>query len=309
MKRPDIPTCVDAEFGIVVASAQIASAEKRPEVKTKSTFTFKGVFERAAKGDGVQINLQSSSKKNVVKYILRRDSLYHILPEYLFHPIDRYVDCNDNEEKLKQCYNEQKRTEEDALKFFYPFDKTLLEERLKFQAYLNDRILRNNTFIADFISQGYRVNKKNPFIISAYPCIQWLREYRGVNRAIKTALYIAFGGSVARYQVSTKEVNVNLNADEIHFSLDTTIDDLFCGNYYTDVEDEFKLSYQVKILSQKQIETLHKQINEFIGFFNLWFLGLNQKLKIEFGDYLKAPILTSGMSGNDLFLNYNTQLI
>ena len=309
LKRPDIPDCVDAEVGIVVASAQLASNEKRSEVKAKSVFVFKGAFERAARGDGVMINIASSSKKNVTRYTLKRDSIYHILPEYLFHPMDRYVDCEDDKEKLKKCYSEQKRMEDDALSFFYPFDKTLLEERLKFQAYLNDRILRNNTFIADFISQGYRINRRNPFINLAYPCIQWLREYRGVHRAVKTALFIAFGGSVANYGVEPREINVSLDANEVHFSLEGIIDGLFCGNCFLDIVDVFSLSYQVRIYSKKQIETLHKQIDDFVEFFNLWFLGVNQRLRIEFGDYLKVPTLGTGLSGDDLFLNYNTQLI
>lgn len=309
LQRPDIPVGIDADLSIAITSAHLETVSKEMNISLHSTYVYKGVHERTAKCDDLLVSLQTSTKKSAVRYLLKRDSLYHILPEYLFHPLDRYANCDGDEENFKKCRKAQKETEENALRYFYPCDKILQEERTYFQSFLNDRILRNNTFIVDFITEGQRVNHKNRYINNVYPCIQWLRAYRGIKRVIEVALRLAFCNSIAQYEVRTNEVKIPIDAETCHCCLDNTIDDLFCGDTYTDVEEFINLSYQTPIMSHKQIEILQRDIDEFKEFFQLWFLGLHQHLTIKFGDYTKTAVMFTGTSDNDLYLNYNTQLI
>lgn len=309
IQRPDIPIGIDADLSIAIASAHTESVCKEINIPLRNLYVYKGVHERTAKGDDLLISLQTSTKKTQVRYLLKRDSLYHILPESLFHPLDRYANCDGNEEEFKQCRKAQKEIEENALHYFYPCDTVLQEERTTFQSFLNDRILRNNAFIVDFIAEGHRVNRKNRYINSVYPCIQWLRAYRGIKRMIEVALLFAFNNCIAKYKVENKEVQIPMNTATCHYCLNGTVDDLFCGNTYTDAEEVIHLSYQTLIMSQKQIEILQRDIDEFKEFFQLWFLGLHQRLEITFGDYTKPAVMYIGTSDNDLYLNYNTQLI
>lgn len=309
LQRPDIPVDIDADLAITIASAHLETVSKEMGVFMRSGYIYKGTHERTAKGDELLISLQTSTKKLLVRYLLKRDSLYHILPEYLFHPLDRYANCEGDEEKLKKCRKAQKEMEENALRYFYSYDKVLQEERITFQSFLNNRILRNNTFIVDFITEGYRVNRKNRYINGVYPCIQWLRAYRGVGRVIEVALRLAFCNSITKYEININEVKIPIDTEVCHCCLDGTIDDLFCGNTYTDVEELISVSYQTPIMSQKQIEILQRDINEFKDFFQMWFLGLHQHLTINFGDFTKVAVMFTGTSNNDLYLNYNTQLI
>lgn len=309
LQRPDIPTGIDADLAIAVTSAHLEAISKETNISLHSTYVYKGVHERTAKGDDLVLSLQPSAKKPTVRYLLKRDSLYHILPEYLFHPLDRYADCDKSEDKFKKCRKAQKEMEENALRYFYPCDKVLQEERVSFQSFLNDRVLRNNTFIVDFITEGYRVNRKNRYINNVYPCIQWLRAYRGVKRVMEVALHFAFCNNIAKYEVRCEEVRIPMDSKACHYCLNETIDDLFCGNSYTDKEECIYLAYQTPIKSQKQIEILQRDMDEFSEFFQLWFLGLHQRLIITFGDYKKAAVMWVGTSDNDLYLNYNTQLI
>lgn len=309
LQRPDIPMGIDADLSIAVASAHLEAVSKETNISLHSGYVYKGVHERTAKGDDLLVSLQTSTKKSMVRYLLKRDSLYHILPEHLFHPLDRYANCEGDEEEFRKCRKAQKEMEENALRYFYPCDKVLQEERTAFQSFLNDRILRNNTFIVDFITEGHRVNHTNRYINGVYPCIQWLRAYRGVKRVIEVALRLAFCNSVATYEVGINEVRIPIDTETCHCCLDGTIDDLFCGDTFTDVEELVSLSYQTCIMSQKQIEILQRDIDEFKEFFQFWFLGLHQHLTIDFGDYTKKPVMFTGTSDDDLYLNYNTQLI
>lgn len=309
VQRPDIPLGIDADVAITVSSAHHETISKEMNIPLSNRYVYKGVHERTAKGDDLLMSLQTSTKKVTVRYLLKRDSLYHILPEYLFHPLDRYTACDGDEEAFRKCRKEQKEMEENALHYFYPCDKVLQEERTYFQSFLNDRILRNNTFIVDFITEGHRVNRTNRFIHRVLPCIQWLRAYRGVERAVEVALRFAFSNCIAQYKVSRIEVKIPIDTTACHCCLNETIDDLFCGNTYTEGKESVCLSYQTPIKSQKQIEILQRDMDEFREFFQSWFLGLHQHLKITFGDYKKAAVMYVGTSDNDLYLNYNTQLI
>lgn len=89
LSKPNIPKELDADVAMAVVIEHMDSlADKKPFY----TYEFKGVSERTALGD--ELNLIIRNKQNappVVKFSLKRDSLYHILPEYLFHPLDHYL--------------------------------------------------------------------------------------------------------------------------------------------------------------------------------------------------------------------------
>lgn len=309
LSRPDIPAGIDADLSIAVASIHLESASKEMNIPLHNTYVYKGVQERTAKGDDLLMSLQANTKKNSVRYILKRESLYHILPEYLFHPLDRYSGCDGDEEEFLKRRKEQKQTKENALKYFYPFDRAYQEMRTSFQLHLNDRILRNNTFIVDFITEGKCLNRKNQFIERVYPCILWLRAYRGVKRLTEMAIRFAFSNNIVKYSYIQREEKKPIDMAACHCSLDGTIDDLFCGNSYTEFITIIRVVHQTLITSHKQIEILNREIEEFRDFFQSWFLSLNQHIEIVFGDYKKEPFMYVGSSDSDLYLNYNTQII
>lgn len=309
LARPVLPAGIDADLAITVATEQVASIAREQHAFLSASYAYKGQHERTAKGDDVQLSLQTRSGRIALKYALKRDSLYHILPEYLFHPLDRYADCDGDREKFQQCRKEQKRVEADALSYFYPFDKTFQELRTRFQSRLNNRILRDNLFVADLITEGNNFNRNNRFIANVYPCIVWLRAYRGVARMIEMALRMAFHNELIGYEVTVHEAVCSIDPTACHYSLDGQLDDLFCGNTYAELVTTIRVVYQTPIVSQKQIALLHRDVDEFTAFFQTWFLGLNQRLEVCFGDYTKKPVLRVGTTDNDLYLGYNTQLL
>lgn len=169
LRRPSLPADIDADLSIAVIDSNIRSIISETELPVKELYVFNGVHERTAKGDNLLVSASTSTKRHQLKYLLRRDSLYHILPEYLFHPLDRYTDTDGDKEEFIKRRKVQKDVESDALKYFYPFDKSFQLLRTSFQDKLNIEILNNNLFIVDFITEGYNINKNNEFIKGAYP--------------------------------------------------------------------------------------------------------------------------------------------
>lgn len=309
LRRPSLPPDIDSDLSIAVVDRNIQSLISDSEIPIKKSYVFSGVHERTAKGDNLIVSTSTSSKRHQIKYSLKRDSLYHILPEYLFHPLDRYADTDGDKEEFLKRRKAQKDIENDALEYFYPFDKSFQYLRTLFQEKLNNEVLNNKLFIVDFIIEGYNINKNNLFIKGAYPCIIWLRNNRGVKKLLKVAIKYAFHDSINSYTFLSDEQSFPIDADTCHISLDGEIDDLFCGPRYYYLEESINVEYQTEIISEDQIQRIKSEIKEFEEFFKAWFLTPNQTIKVDFGDYMKHPIMNVGTSTDDLFLGYNTQLI
>lgn len=309
LRRPSLPSDIDSDLSIAVVDSNIKPVISESEIPIKELYVFNGVHERTAKGDNLLVSASTSTKRHQLKYSLKRDSLYHILPEYLFHPLDRYADTDGDKEEFIKRRKAQKDIESDALEYFYPFDKSFQSLRTLFQKKLNNEILNNKRFIVDFITEGYDINKNNPFIRGAYPCIIWLRNNRGVKKLLELAVKYAFSDSLNSYSMVSNEQSSEIEAESCHITLDGDIDDLFCGPRYYYLEESINVEYQTEIISESQIEQIKCEIEEFVSFFTKWFLTLNQTIKVEFGDYIKQPIMNVGTSNDDLFLGYNTQLI
>ena len=259
-------------------------------------------------GDDLDITIRN--RRNLtssVKFSLKRDSLYHILPEYLFHSLDHYMGTEGDSEEFDKRYKEQEEQKNKALIYFRPFDRHFQQLRVSYQQRLNENIFSGNQFIADFITDGYDVNLTNPFIKSVYPCLSWLREFRGNDEMISVALGYAFNGKATVNKTNT--VFDTPLSENIPSIMGNSTNDLFCGATFRHKACVWEVFYQTKIETEQHLEVIKTQINEFRLFFTLWFLSLDDELVVDFGDKLAVPELTAHRGVNGIFLNYNTQLI
>lgn len=309
LRRPSFPQNLDADLIIPVLHRNIDSVCPYPEIQFKESYVFCGSHERTAKGDDLSINVSSTSKKFSLRYNLKRDSIYHILPEYLFHPLDRYAGTDGDKEKFIEKRAAQKKIETEAKEYFHPFDRILNDIRIRFQNHLNDKVLDNDSFIIDFIIENGNVNKENPFIKACLPCLMFLRANRGTPGLITFALKTTFRSNLHAYDRRFMEHPVAIEPDSCHISLDGTVDDLFCGNEFMDWIELISVRCQTTVSSQDEIEMTANNIKEFESFFKHWFLNDSQMIEIEFGDYGKLPVVSDNMADGFLFLNYNTQLL
>ena len=303
IKRPDIPKEVDAD---VAMSVIIPYIDYNTQGSVEYSYTFKGVYDRTATGDALQILIKNKVKEpSTVTFSLNRDSFYHILPEYLFHPIDRYHGTMGSPEEFDRRYDEQEEQEKNALTYFKFFDQEYQKLRMKLQSWLNEHIFKGNQFLSDFITHDVPFNRNNPFIMAVYPCLPWLRSHRGNRQMMETALSYAFSGC-ASVDYQRKEELMALDKS-IHSSVEGIIDYLFCGATFRTKVYYWHVCYQTPIGTEAKLAELQKDIKEFSDFFATWFVAIEDHLQIEFSDWQEPPVLTTQQSG--IFLNYSTQLI
>ena len=305
LTKPNIPKEVDADVAMsVVIRHMDSAADKKPCY----SYEFKGVSERTALGDNLDIIVRNrQTAVPSVKFSLKRDSLYHILPEYLFHPLDHYLGTDGDSEEFDKRYKDQEEQKNNALTYFKPFDQHYQQIRTTYQQWLNENIFSGNQFLSDFITDGYEVNLSNPYIKAVYPCLPWVRDFRGNDEMIKTALGYAFIGN-ADIEKEYVEVNVPIS-DNVPSRVGGSLDNLYCGTTFIDKVCVWKVFYQTEIKTEAQLNMIKTQIREFNEFFSSWFLSLEDKLIISFGDKLAKPDLCKIGDTKGVFLNYSTQLI
>ncbi len=305
LTRPNIPKELDAD---VAMSVIVQHMDSIADKELGYSYEFKGVSERTAMGDNLGIivkNRQNAAPS--VKFSLKRDSLYHILPEYLFHPLDHYLGTDGDTEEFDKRYKDQEEQKNKALTYFRPFDQHFQQIRTTYQQWLNENIFSGNQFLSDFITDGHEVNLSNPYIKAVYPCLPWVRDFRGNDEMIKTALGYAFIGN-ANVEKEYREVNLPMS-DDVLSRIGDSLDNLYCGATFIGIVCIWKVFYQTEIKTEAHLNLLKTQISEFNEFFSSWFLSLEDGLVISFGDKLARPYLCGADDGKGVFLDYSTQLI
>lgn len=305
LTKPNIPKELDADVALSVVIPHINTIA---EDKATFIYDFKGVSERTALGDDLSITIKN--KQNAasdVRFSLKRDSLYHILPEYLFHSLDHYLGIEGDAEEFDKRYKEQEEQKNKALTYFKSFDQQIQKLKLKYQQWLNENIFSGNQFLADFITEGHNINLNNKFIKAAYSCIPWLRDFRGNDDMIKTSLGYAFSGN-ATITKDFKIIDTPLS-EKVPSQLGKSLDDLYCGATFKNRTSVWKVFYQTKIENKQDLALLKNQIKEFGDFFESWFLPIEDELIISFGDSHAEPYLSEDKNIKGVFLNYSTQLI
>lgn len=303
--RQYIPRETDAD---VAMSVVIPNVNERTGCDVVYSYEFEGGADRTASGDVLSVDIKNKTNTSPsVKFSLKRDSIYHILPEYLFHPLDRYIGTKGDVAEFDKRYQEQEEQERYALTYFRFFDQNYQELKVKFQLWLNENIFEGNQFLSDFITNGYSFNKENPFVKASLPCIPWLRNHRGNKEMIEVALRCALGESaVVKYEWNDYKMELSSN---VHSSLDRSADELYCGATFQTGYYLWHISYQTTIDTEAKLMELKMAMQEFSDFFKTWFLQMEEEIKIEFGDWNAFPVITDNSSTTGIFLNYSTQLI
>lgn len=301
---PHITKEIDADVAMAVIKSIVGQYTGEEPL---CSYELKGVSERTSLGDVLTSTVKSKNHRPRLYFSLKRDSIYHILPEYLFHPLDRYLGTEGDSEEFDKRYKEQEEQERSALIYFRPFDAKYQELRIAYQQWLDNHVFMNNQFIAGYLTKGYPYNRENPFIHAVIPCLPWIRNYRGNEGMITTSLRYVFCGNAEIMKMGI-EIPISLTGD-VHFTLDGTIDDLYCGASSIVLQRVWQVRYQTEIKTKDDLLKLQCLVGEFRQFYQEWFLSVEEVLEIEFGDWTAWPILSSCQSDRGVFLNYSTQLV
>ena len=149
--------------------------------------TLQGLHQRNVYHDILE--LSNIDGKEDYRLALGRNSLYSVLPEVLFHQVDRFsnLPAQNEKERFDEEYATQEREKEYAMKFFLPIDLMLL--RLKTEVHQKmAQMAEHNQVLENII--GDRLTPKmreNPFVSQLIHFLPASKHIRG-NKTLLTLM-------------------------------------------------------------------------------------------------------------------------
>lgn len=271
--------------------------------------------------DSYRIALRGTHKRNAYQDIMHleekdgrldiqvgRNSLYNSMPEYLFHPINRFENIPDSErqERFQEEHYKQEKEKEDAFAFFAPTDNLLLSVKAEVKNKLR-QYTSENTVMQNII--GDRMNarqRSNPFIRRCLPFLPKCKWIRG-NKTLLTLML----KKILREEDMLVQLHPcchTLNDSEPRYkeNIDSQLNDIFIGDGF----EETITTYDVHFWSEENCDrNFHKfleDIEEFRQFIQDYFISVEEIIRFNIVKDESPLVLSDETTYN--YLNFNTNI-
>lgn len=274
-------------------------------------------------GVPVDISFLGSHKRNAYEDILSlveedgdlrirlsRPGMYDILPEALFHSVDRFdnIPANEYKERFAEEVEEQRKEEADARSYFSPYDNFIFGlgsavVGLKSRDFSDNRILSD--IICDSLPDKY---KSNRFVAHAIEFMPRCRSIRGNATLLTLMLRKIMADEGLRLTCEDRPVSFEDEAPRYNCRVrhQGGSEELYLGNCY----DEEMLCYDVQFWDEDRCDETFlnfvAEIRIFQDFLNDYFMGIETSLRISVSTVALPVRLSDEMCFN--YLNYNTNL-
>lgn len=264
-----------------------------------------GLHKRNAYNDLLDI---TENNNGTLLLSIGRHSLYNSLPEFMFHPIDRFDNLPKLEEKERfaEEYEAQEQEKENAHKFFAPIDLMLLHLRIETRERLKiytetDKIMID--ILGDRITKEQRQNR---FIRQVIPFLPSCKNIRGNKTLITLMLRKVFMEEGISIKVLDKKHEFSDTAPRYEEHLPASLDAFYVGNRY----DEQVLTYIIQFWSEEECSTRFLQFVDEVEMLRLfiqdYFLSVDELLHFEIVKDEEPLRLSDEIKLN--YLNYNTNV-
>lgn len=266
---------------------------------------FSGLHKRNTYNDVVEMEELTD---NGMLLTLSRNSLYNALPEYMFHPIDRFDNIPKSEEKERFEEELERQAEEiaNAYKFFAPFDLLLLklktQVREKIEAYAKENIIMQQ-ILGDTLTPQQRSNR---FIRQMMTYLPECRLIRGNKTLLTFILRKIFLEEGIHIQLHTETHTMQDEHPRYDDSLGLALDEGFVGNIYSETVTTYHIQYWDDDACDKMFFHFLDEMEEFRLFVKDYFLAIEEELHFDIV-HEEVP-LQLGEETIPHYLNYNINL-
>lgn len=238
-----------------------------------------------------------------------RKGLYDSLPEYMFHPVNRFDGISEYEKK-QRCAAEcdaQRQEIADARQFFSEMDAGLfllnVDVRNTIRKYTDEnRILRD--IIGDTLSDTERSNR---FISKTLCFLPQCKRIRGNMLLIIMMLRKIFKEEGLTMLPMETKMEFNDPDPSYQDSVDGVLCGMFVGNRFYEKVFSFKLEFWPSSVILDDIDSFAKALEEFRVFLQSYFFGVDECVVFSLVNH-KDPVILS--DNKDMtWLSYNTNII
>lgn len=266
---------------------------------------FSGLHKRNTYNDVVEME---GLPNHEILLTLSRNSLYNALPEYMFHPIDRFDNIPKSEEKERFEEELERQTEEiaNAYRFFAPFDLLLLklktQVRERIEAYAKENIIMQQ-ILGDTLTPQQRGNR---FIRQMMTYLPECRRIRGNKTLLTFILRKIFLGEGLHIHLQTESRTMQDEHPRYDDSLGLALDEGFVGNTYCEDITTYHIQYWDDDACSKTFDQFLDDMEEFRLFVKDFFLAIKENL--HFDIVHKEDPIQLGEENTPHYLNYNINI-
>lgn len=271
-------------------------SRRRPELA--------GPHKRNAYADLASVATEEGAD-GITTVAVARAGMYDILPECLFHPVDRYenLPANNYEERFAEEYEQQIAEEADARRFFAPFDSFVLElgcavARIK-DSYADNGAIAG--ILADSLPEQMRANR---FVARALQFLPVCSRMRGDKALIALMLRKVLSDEGLR--IEARNVHC-LHCDELPrygCHLDDE-GDTYLGNEYEQAATVYSIPYWSEDECGDGFLTFVSEMAVLERFVSDFFTGVEEQVRFVVATDAPPAVLADDARN---YLDYNTNL-
>lgn len=267
--------------------------------------SFSGLHKRNTYNDIVDIEPWSD---NAMHLTLSRNSLYNALPEYMFHPIDRFDNLPKAEEKelFEKEMEEQAEEIANAYQFFSPIDillfKLRAQVREKMESYAKEDVIMQ-LILGDSITPEQHTNR---FIRQMIPFLPQCKYIRGNKTLLTLLLRKVFLEERLHVRVQHLSQMRTDDAPRYADSLGMELGDGYVGNEYPDQFVTYSFHYWFEHEDEPSFLRFLDEVEELRIFIQDYFLAIEEELRFDISRDESPFVLADEHSSH--YLNYNINI-
>lgn len=265
-----------------------------------------GLHKRNSYKDIISYEETSNGK---TEFHIGRNGLYNSLPEYMFHPVNRFDNIPESErkERFAEEYAKQELEKENAHDFFSPIDVLLLDLKALVKEKIN-QFASDNIIIQEIIGDTLTEKEKsNRFIKRTMPFLPDCKRIRG-NRTLITLLLrkvlfeegLMLREAPLQYEVIDNHPKYNNTIE------DCQIDSLYLGNKFNENVTTFTIQYWPDEECTEHFTSFLDELDEFRLFIKDYFLSIEDELCFSVTSDYPALRLSDDIVYN--YLNFNANI-
>lgn len=238
-----------------------------------------------------------------------RNGLYNSLPEYMFHPINRFDNIPERErkERFAEEYAKQELEKENAHKFFSPIDVLLLDLKTKVKEKIN-QLSSDNIFIQNIIGDTLSENEKsNRFIQRTIPFLPNCKRIRGnktlITFMLRKVLFeegLSLNKENIVSEIHDKEPQYNSKIEDFQ------LNSMYLGNEFSENIMTFTINYWSDEECSEHFNIFLEELETYRLFIKDYFFSIEDELCFHINSDYPTLRLADDIIYN--YLNYNTNL-
>lgn len=264
----------------------------------KFKVALKGLHKRNTYNDIIDMEEMDDDEVHIS---VGRNSLYNALPEYIFHPIDRFDNLPTYEER-KHFQDEIDKQEEEIRKaylFFAPIDVLLLKLHTDVRDSLTPLAEENivlQQILGDSLTDEQRNNRFIRQLIPLLPSCKYIRGNRTLITLMLRKVFMEEG-----LAMRPKAIKHQFTDDNPYYenSLDMTLGDSYIGNTFSEMVSSYEVYYWSDDECTSEFLSVIDDIEMLRLFVKDYFIAIEEDLVFDI-HHDEPPLRLN----DEVFLNY-----